>query len=390
MTATKHFKYFSYLTIFVGGILFLSNKRFSLVYLDIAANGFTDNSLLPQLTSLVMFSPQIPAVLTAFLGIFLFFVSLNNTKKHKNTVLFLLLFQPVIFISFILNPLLVLMPVLMVLGFYILPLTQRLAVTSVASLFMGILFPDSALPSLLFFIVCVASVADDIDLKAILIPSVCMVAGIVVSLAVQSKLSPSFHLIKLSHTVFISFIFAIPILLIMIFKGDKKLISVLIGLVIVQYLAECFLSKRFTGLSFIFMLQSLVTYPLLLGAGMHKFKSKNMQIALISLIIFSLFITLFHFKTILEIDSFSFSMLSSLDTSSTLKIVTFSVFYVILFFLIIFLLLKDSFRGVVIKHFNRIILILLISNFMWKCIMQPLVQERKERINVQSQFNEKK
>lgn len=382
---SKHIKYFFLLSVFVGGILFLSIKRVAVIYLEIASNGLNNNSLFPGLTDGIASVPEIAAVMTAIFGILLHYISEQNSKKHQNRLIYLLLFQPVVFISIILSPFLIILPLLLMVGFCVLPASQRLLATSAISLISGILFPDLALPSFLFFIVSISAAAFEIDFKTILIAGFCMVCGIFISLAVQSKLEPSLHFIKFSHTVFISLIFAIPVLMIMLFKGEKKMAYFLTGLFVLQYLAECFLSKRYTGLAFLFMLQSIVTYPLLLGSASHKFKSRNMQIALISLIIFSLFITLFHFKTILEIDSFSFSMLESMETSSTLKIVTFSVFYVILFFLILFLLLKDSFRAVVNKHFVNILLILLISNFTWKCIMQPLVQERKERLNSRSQ-----
>lgn len=380
----KHITYFLLLAVYVFGILFLSIKKVSLFYFDIITAGFHDQSLFPLLTNAVNSIPHLPAVASALFGIMFFVALTTNKSKDNGSIIFLLLFQPIVFISIILYPLLVILPIFFLTIYFILPQQKQFVALLVLAFFNGLLFPDIALTTYLFFCVLVLIISKSENLKSLIIPTIFTLIGVIISLTIDGKFTPSFIFFKFNHLVFVSFIFAIPLLLLLLFKFNVRVGIFFMSLIIMQYIIESFFNHQYLNLPFILMLQIAITFPLLVPNKSNIFKSKNMQIALISLIIFSLFVTLFHFKTIFEIDSFTYNSLINLDTPATLKIVTFSVFYVILFFLILFLLQKDAFRNAVLKYLTRIILILLISNFIWKCVMQPLIQERKEKIKLQS------
>ena len=374
--------------LFIGGILFFSLKGISISYVEVASQSFINQSVFPSGQILVSKMPLLSAVFTAVLGYLIIHFSVSHQTVENLKLLNLIVFQPVIFICFVLEPVIVIITVLLLIKYLITDLKTALIYFCSLIVLAGILFPAIIFPSLFLFLFFVVLLQKKPSFEDFWISLVAASSGVLIGILVSGKTSPHLLFFKFSHLVFLSFFLAIPFLVYILFKSGNKLNLMLAVSVTIQLVAESFLGTKYVSIPFIMMLQLLITIPLLQPGKTFKFKSVNVQVAFIAFIFFSIFITFFNFKTITDIDHLSISMLRNLEHSAMLKILSFSVFYVILLSLIIFLLLKDSFRLGVQKRLFTSLVIMLILNFTWKTIFQPLVVERKNKLKKVSVQNE--
>lgn len=374
--------------LFIGGILFFSIKGISISYVDVASQSFINQSVFPSGQILFSKLPLLSAVFTAILGYLIIHFSVAHQTGENLKLLNLIIFQPVIFICFVLEPVIVIISVLLLIKFLITDSkTSQIYFYSLIFIF-GIIFPAITFPSLFLFLFFVVLLQKKPSFEDFWISISIASAGALIGILISGKLSPHILFFKFSHLVFLSFFLAIPFLIYILIKSGNKLNLMLAISTFIQLIIESFLGSKYVSIPFIMMLQLLITIPLLQPGKIFKFKSVNVQVAFIALLFFSIFITFFNFKTIIDIDHISIAMFRNLEQSALLKILSFSVFYVILLSLIIFLLLKDSFRLGVQKKLFTSLVIMLILNFTWKTIFQPLVVERKNKLKKVSVQNE--